>query len=60
MKSTKQQNVSLTVAAIVALAVIAWVSLRGTTQPSDEIAQNPKSADVMSPGPFTAAKARAA
>ena len=60
MKSTKNQNLWLTVAAIVALAVIAWVSLRGTTQPSENVAQNAKSVDVMSPALFTDGKARAA
>ena len=60
MKSTKQQNVWLTVAAIVALAVITWVSLRGTTQPPEDVVENAKSADVMSPALFTDGKARAA
>ena len=60
MKSTKKQNVWLTVAAILVLGVIAWVSLHSTSQPSEDVAQNSKSAEVMSPALFTDAKARAA
>ena len=57
-----KRNLALTLAAITALAVIAWVSLRATTEPSapEQVAENPKAADVLSPALFTDAKARAA
>ena len=57
-----KRNLALTLAAITALAVIAWVSLRTTTEPSapEQVAENRKAADVLSPALFTDAKARAA
>lgn len=57
-----KRNLALTVAAIAALAVIAWVSLRTITEPSapEQVAENPKAADVLSPALFTDPKARAA
>ena len=62
MNPNTKRNLALTVAAIAALAVIAWVSLRTTTEPSapEQVAENPKAADVLSPALFTDPKARAA
>ena len=63
MKSNSKQNLWLTVAAIVILAGIAWVSLRTTGAPSDDQgapANDAKSAQVLSPSLFTDEKARAA
>lgn len=62
MKPINKQNLGLTVAAILILAGIAWVSLRGIDepQPSEQSAENPKASGVLSPALFTDAKARAA
>ncbi len=60
MNSNSKQNLWLTVAAIVMLAGIAWVSLRTTDEPSNDQEANAKSAEVLSPALFTDEKARAA
>jgi hypothetical protein len=60
LKAINKQNLWLTIAATVILGGIAWVSLRGTGEPSDDSAANAKSADVLSPALFTDEKARAA
>ena len=60
MRANNKQNLWLTIAAIAILAGIAWVSLRGTSEPSEDSTANAKSADVLSPALFTDEKARAA
>ena len=60
MKSTNKQNLILGVLAIVILAGIAWVSLRGTDETADKSTAEMKSADVMSPALFSDEKTRAA
>ena len=60
MKSNNKQNLWLTVAAVVVLAAIGWVSLRATSEPSEDSGANSKSAAVLSPALFSDAKARAA
>ena len=62
MNPNKKRNLGLTIAALLILAGIAWVSLRGTNdpQPSEESAVNTKAAGVLSPALFTDEKARAA
>ena len=62
MNSNKKQNVALTIAALLILTGIAWVSLRGTNESPapEQAAENPKAAGVLSPALFTDAKARAA
>jgi len=63
LNSNSKQNLWLTVAAIVILAGIAWVSLRTTNEPSNDQEApsiDAKSARVLSPALFTDEKARAA
>jgi Protein of unknown function with PCYCGC motif len=62
LKPNNKRNLGLTIAAVLILAGIAWVSLRGTNdpQPTEQAAENPKAAGVLSPALFTDAKARAA
>ncbi len=61
MHQNKKQNIALTIASVVLLAGISWVSLRSINQPSEEtIVEHPKSADVLSPALFTDEKTRAA
>jgi hypothetical protein len=57
-----KRNLGLTVASIMILAGIAWVSLRGTNEQPEPLqaVENPKAADVLSPALFTDPKARAA
>jgi len=59
LKSNKKLNLWLTVAAVVILAGITWVSLRGTSEPSDDSALNVTSDGVLSPALFADQKARA-
>ena len=60
MNSTNKQNLVLGIAAIAVMALIAWVSLRGTNEPANESAAAAKSADVLSPTNFGDEKTRAA
>jgi hypothetical protein len=62
LKPNNKRNLGLTIAAIVILAGIAWVSLRSTNEPQapEQAVENPKAAGVLSPALFTDAKARAA
>ena len=60
MKSINKQNLALGIAAIAIMAGIAWVSLRGPSEPADESALLAKSADVLSPTLFNDEKTRAA
>jgi Protein of unknown function with PCYCGC motif len=60
LKSTNKQNMTLGIVAIAAMALIAWVSLRGTSESSNESASALKSADVLSPTLFSDEKTRAA
>lgn len=61
MKSTNKQNVVLGIVAVAIMAGIAWVSLRGTSEPAtDTAAAISKSADVLSPTIFDDEKTRAA
>ena len=59
MKSTNKQNMILAIAAIAVMALIAWVSLRGTSEPGESTAAA-KSADVLSPTLFSDERTRAA
>ena len=59
MKSTNKQNTILAIAAIAVMALIAWVSLRGTSEP-DQSTAAVKSADVLSPTLFSDERTRAA
>ena len=59
MKSTNKQNFILGIVAIVVMALIAWISLRGTGESTNETAAL-KSADVLSPTLFSDEKTRAA
>ena len=63
MSPDTKRNLTLTIAAVAALAIIVWVSLRTTIEPAEpieQLAENPKAADVLSPALFTDPKARAA
>jgi len=60
LNSTNKQNLVLGIVAIAVMALIAWVSLRGTNDPADESAAAAKSADVLSPTIFGDEKTRAA
>jgi len=62
LNPNNKRNLGLTVAALLILAGIAWVSLRGTDQQTEpqQTVENPKAADVLSPALFTDGKARAA
>jgi len=60
LNSTNKQNLVLGIAAIAVMALIAWVSLRGTNEPANESAAAAKSADVLSPTNFGDEKTRAA
>ena len=62
MNPNKKRNLGLTVAALLILAGIAWVSLRGTNEssPPEQAVENTKAAGVLSPALFTDEKARAA
>ena len=61
MNQNKKQNVVLTIASVLILAGISWVSLRSAHEPSEEtLVEHPKSADVLSPALFTDEKTRAA
>jgi Protein of unknown function with PCYCGC motif len=59
LNSTNKQNVILGIVAIVVMALIAWVSLRGTGESTNDTAAL-KSADVLSPTLFSDEKTRAA
>ena len=59
MNSTNKQNFILGIVAIVVMALIAWVSLRGTGESTNDTAAL-KSADVLSPTLFSDEKTRAA
>jgi len=59
LKSTNKQNMILAIAAIAVMALIAWVSLRGTSEPGESTAAA-KSADVLSPTLFSDERTRAA
>jgi uncharacterized protein with PCYCGC motif len=50
----------LAIAAIAVMALIAWVSLRGTGEPGDQSTVAAKSADVLSPTLFAEERTRAA
>jgi Protein of unknown function with PCYCGC motif len=62
LKPNNRRNLGLTIAAVLILAGIAWVSLRSTNepQPTEQSVENPKAAGVLSPALFTDEKARAA
>jgi len=60
LKQNKKRNLWLTIAALVILAGITWVSLRGTSEPSDDSAANVQSDGVLSPALFADQKAHAA
>ena len=60
MKSTNRQNLVLGIAAVAIMAGIAWVSLRGTSEPADDSAAIAKSAEVLSPTLFNDERTRAA
>lgn len=60
MKTTTKQNAILAIIAVAILAVIGWMSLRGTNQPAEEFTSVAKSADVLSPTIFNDEKTRAA
>ena len=60
MKSTNKQNVVLGIVAVAIMAGIAWVTLRGTSEPATDTAAISKSADVLSPTIFDDEKTRAA
>jgi hypothetical protein len=59
LTSTNKQNLILGLAAVAILAVIAWVSLRGTGEAARGDAAA-KSASVMSPDSFSDERTRAA
>jgi len=59
LNSTNKQNLILGIVAIVVMALIAWVSLRGTGESTGDTAAL-KSADVLSPTLFSEEKTRAA
>jgi len=59
LNSTNKQNFILAIVAIVVMALIAWVSLRGTGESTNDTAAL-KSADVLSPTLFSDEKTRAA
>jgi Protein of unknown function with PCYCGC motif len=60
LKSTNKQNVVLGIVAVAIMAGIAWVSLRGTSEPATDTAAISKSADVLSPTIFDDERTRAA
>jgi hypothetical protein len=60
LKSTNKQNMILAIAAIAVMALIAWVSLRGTGERGDQSTAAAKSADVLSPTLFADERTRAA
>ena len=60
MNSTNKQNFILAIVAIAAMALIAWVSLRGTGESTGDSAALGKSADVLSPTLFADERTRAA
>ena len=62
MNPNNKRNIALTFGALLVLAGIAWVSLRGTAEQPEpqQLVENPKAADVLSPALFTDPKARAA
>ena len=61
MKSTSKQNLILGAAAIAIMVAIGWVSLRGTSEPTDDPTKTSAlAADVLSPSIFDDPKARAA
>jgi hypothetical protein len=60
LKSINKQNLALGIIAVTIMAGIAWVSVRGTAQQTDNAAENSLAADVLSPSLFTDEKTRAA
>ena len=60
MKANNKQNLILGIVAIAIMAGIAWVSLRGTNDASDDSAAIGKSAEVLSPALFNDERTRAA
>jgi hypothetical protein len=62
LNPNNKRNIALTFGALLVLAGIAWVSLRGTAEQPEpqQLVENPKAADVLSPALFTDPKARAA
>ncbi|HEV8592056.1 MAG TPA: CYCXC family (seleno)protein [Pyrinomonadaceae bacterium] len=60
MKSTNKQNLVLGIVAIAIMVGIAWVSLRGTDDSSDDSAAISKSSEVLSPALFDDERTRAA
>lgn len=60
MKSISKQNLALGIAAVVIMAGIGWVLLRGTQDQSGDAAELSKAADVLSPTLFSDEKTRAA
>jgi len=62
LKSNKRKirNLWLAMAAVLILAGIGWISLRGTSEPSDDSAVYVNSDGVLSPALFADQKARAA
>jgi hypothetical protein len=60
LKSINKQNLALGIVAVAIMAGIAWVSVRGTAQHTDNPAENSLAADVLSPSLFTDEKTRAA
>jgi hypothetical protein len=59
-KSTRTQNLVLGVIAVAIMAGIAWVSLRGPSEPVDDSPAIEKSAGVLSPTLFGDERTRAA
>ncbi len=60
MKSANKQNLFLGIAAVAIMAGIAWVSLRATNEPAEDVGVIAKSVDVLSPALFTDERTRAA
>jgi hypothetical protein len=62
LSPNSKRNLGITIAAVLILSAIAWVSLRDTVepQPSEQSVENTKAAGVLSPALFTDEKARAA
>jgi Protein of unknown function with PCYCGC motif len=60
LNSTNKQNVILGIVAIAAMSLIAWVSLHGTGESTDNSSATAKSADVLSPTLFSDERTRSA
>jgi hypothetical protein len=60
LKSISKQNLALGIGAVVIMAGIGWVSLRGTAGTADDGARLAMAADVLNPNMFGDEKTRAA